>query len=228
MSGDWIKMDHSTSDKPEVWRMAALLNITPEAVIGHLLRVWVWADQQSVNSNVDGSVDAYVDAPLSTVDAVARLPGVAQAMCNVGWLLVDNSRLIFPNLQAHISESAKIRALRNRRQARFRATASTSVSTSVSTSPSTKVAPREEKSIYPPTPLKGGRAHKALSTPKPKPKPKPKSKSKGNGKGKGHGATSDERITAQGIKRGIEPRPGESMEAYKLRVLAEGRRRNGK
>ena len=49
MAGDWIKIQHVTPDKPEVWQMAASLGIDADAVVGKLVRVWVWADQQSVD-----------------------------------------------------------------------------------------------------------------------------------------------------------------------------------
>jgi hypothetical protein len=51
MAGDWIKFDTSTPDKPEVFEMAAELGIDPDAVVGKLLRVWKWFDQQTTDGN---------------------------------------------------------------------------------------------------------------------------------------------------------------------------------
>ena len=51
MAGDWIKIEHATPDKPEVFRMAMQLGITPEHVSGCLLRVWIWADAQTLDGN---------------------------------------------------------------------------------------------------------------------------------------------------------------------------------
>ncbi len=40
MAGDWIKVQHVTPDKPEVWQIADRLDIDPDAVVGKLIRVW--------------------------------------------------------------------------------------------------------------------------------------------------------------------------------------------
>lgn len=104
MAGDWIKVEHSTADKPEVMRMAKTLKVEPEQVAGHLLRVWTWADQQSLNGhalNVTG-----ID-----IDRVARHAGFATAMREVGWLLGDDGAITFPNFDRHNGETAKKRSL---------------------------------------------------------------------------------------------------------------------
>ena len=214
MAGDWIKLEHATLDKPEVWRMAALLKIKPEQVLGHLFRVWVWADQ--VSTNVDESDSTFVDTELSTVDSVARLHGFADAMLAVHWLAVDNSRVEFPHLRSYISETAKTRALRNRAQQKWRANVDSHQSTYVDSRRSTKVSTREEKSLNPPTPLKRGDARKKRST----------SKAKSNGNGKRRGRMNDVEIQVLGIKYGLAAHPGETADAYRERILAEDRRRH--
>jgi hypothetical protein len=198
MAGDWIKLEHATADKPEVWRMAALLKITPEEVLGHLIRVWCWADQQC--TNVDNGVDATVDVDVDAIDTVARLQGFADAMLKVHWLAVDNCKVTFPNLQGFISETSKVRALRNRSMRRWRAT---------------KVVTREEK-ISLPNPPKGRAARKKRVNVK-------SGKSKPNGNGQ-RAPRSDTAVQALGVKLGVLPRPGETMEAYRQRVLEEQRR----
>ena len=40
MAGDWIKIEENTPDKPEVHKMASILGIDPDAVVGKLVRVW--------------------------------------------------------------------------------------------------------------------------------------------------------------------------------------------
>jgi len=47
----WIKLEHATPDKPEIWEMAGILGIDPDAVLGKVLRAWIWADQ---NCNASG------------------------------------------------------------------------------------------------------------------------------------------------------------------------------
>jgi hypothetical protein len=199
MAGDWIKLEHATADKPEVWRMAALLKISPEEVLGHLIRVWCWADQQC--TNVENGNDTIVEVDVDAIDAVAHLHGFAAAMLKVHWLAVDNGNVTFPNLQGFISETAKVRALRNRAQSKYRALKSSD----------------KRRDISPLTPQRGA-ARKTRSKPKTR---------KPNGKGNGqHAPRSDTAVQALGVKLGVLPRPGESMEAYRQRVLAEDHRRH--
>jgi hypothetical protein len=81
MAGDWIKIEHVTPDKPEVHRVAEILDIDPDAVVGKLVRLWVWADQQTI----DGM------APIATpnlIDRVVNCSGFADALMSpdVTWL----------------------------------------------------------------------------------------------------------------------------------------------
>ena len=114
MAGDWIKFETVTPDKPEVFQIAAELGISPEAAVGHLLRVWIWADQQSL----DGHALCVTDV---TLDAVSRRDGFATAMRNAGWLHGKDGKLALPNFERHNGESAKKRALSTRRKQRERA-----------------------------------------------------------------------------------------------------------
>ena len=113
MAGDWIKVEQVTPDKPEVWEMAARLEIEPDAVIGKLIRVWVWADQQTLDGN------AFV-TQLALLDRIAGVSGFANAMIHAGWLKQKNSSFAFPNFERHNGQSAKKRALTNKRVQRKR------------------------------------------------------------------------------------------------------------
>lgn len=109
MAGDWIKVQHVTADKPEVYAMAALLGVTPEDVLGRLIRVWVWADQQSLNGHALSVTDV-------TLDAVSRRDGFATAMRKVGWLHGENGSVSFPNFDRHNGQTSKKRALATERK----------------------------------------------------------------------------------------------------------------
>lgn len=112
----WIKLDHVTPEKPEVFRMAERLGIDHDAVVGKLVRVWIWADQQTISG----------DAPSVTralADFVARLDGFAEAMIEVGWLVETESGLEFPNFEKNNGQTAKRRALTAKRNASMRANA---------------------------------------------------------------------------------------------------------
>jgi hypothetical protein len=139
MAGDWIKLEKATLDKPEVFEMAGLLGIDPDAVIGKLLRVWDWFDDQSI----DGYAPVTLAAQLNRNSGYA---GFTEAMKQVGWLAEENGKISIPNFHRHNGETSKQRALSAKRMAKRRAKSDgDSVTTSV-----TKVQPekrREEKSI---------------------------------------------------------------------------------
>jgi len=140
MAGEWLKIEISTPDKPEVLRMSRILNIDRDAVFGKLLRLWAWFDKNSVDGVVDGVVDA-------DIDNICKQDGFAAACQSVGWLLIDkgSERISIPNFDRHNGESAKKRALKNERQARWRKNKDDDASTNVDTHASTDASTREEK-----------------------------------------------------------------------------------
>jgi hypothetical protein len=235
MAGDWIKIEHALPDKPEVWRISTLLDMTPEQVVGHLLRVWSWFDIQSRDGNADSVTDA-------SLDAIARHDGFAQAMRTAGWLTSENGALHIPNFERHNGKTAKQRALTNRRQQMFRVTHASRDRNAPSVT-------REEKSIYNPYPSRKAREGNG-SPPSAGPaglKKKRTSKTTPRQRGtnpraqgtnpralganpraqrNGSGVLSDNAIIALGIKLGVPARAGEEMNAYRARVMAEERRRD--
>lgn len=114
MASQWIKVEHVTPDKPEVWKIASATGLSPDAVIGKLLRLWIWADQQSLECHVDG-------VTFVTLDFLVRHDGFALAMCRAGWLH-DNGdgSVTFPNFERHNGETAKSRGLSQIRQQKHR------------------------------------------------------------------------------------------------------------
>jgi uncharacterized phage protein (TIGR02220 family) len=152
MAGEWIKVEKATPDKPEVLRMARELCIDRDAVFGKLMLIWMWFDANSVDGVVDGAVDA-------DVDALVRMTGFASVMRSVGWLFDKPDEdadptihstyipgLALPNFDRHNGETAKKRALRNDRQAKWRSkSVDVYVDTNVDTTSSTKASTREEK-----------------------------------------------------------------------------------
>ncbi|EOK3377847.1 hypothetical protein ACJQTP_004134, partial [Shigella flexneri] len=53
MASNWIKLEVITPDKPEIFRLAEILNIDPDAALGKVIRFWAWADQQMIDGNAD-------------------------------------------------------------------------------------------------------------------------------------------------------------------------------
>lgn len=113
MAGDWIKVEHTTPDKPEVVKLAGILGIDQDAVVGKLLRLWIWADQQYVSGNA-------ITVTNSFLDRLVFCPGFAAGLVKVGWLNGREGLLSIPNFDRHNGQSAKNRANTNRRVANSR------------------------------------------------------------------------------------------------------------
>jgi len=73
-----------------------------------MLRVWIWADQQSVDGNA-------LSVTKTTLDRISSISGLASAMVNVGWLKEKKGKFSIPNFNKHNGKSAKKRALTNKR-----------------------------------------------------------------------------------------------------------------
>lgn len=119
MAGDWIKVEHVTPDKPEIDLLANILRIEHDAVVGKLLRLWIWADQQTVDGTALTITDTFLDR-------LTFCPGFATALRRVGWLKGRDGRLSLHNFDRHNGQSAKQRAQTAKRVARSRAKAATS------------------------------------------------------------------------------------------------------
>lgn len=113
MAGDWIKVELVTPDKPEIHQMAEHLNVAPEHVLGAMIRVWVWADQQSIDGNA-------IHVTEKVVDRISNLPNLAGAMREVGWLSGESDALTLPNFGKNNGQTAKRRAETQARVAKHR------------------------------------------------------------------------------------------------------------
>ena len=113
MAGDWIKFEHATIDKPEVYQISDALEIEPEEVIGRLLKIWVWADQQVFKCDA-------VSVTEKTLDRIAGRNGFATAMRTVGWLQGKSGFLTFSNFGRHNGQTSKTRSLTVKRMRKKR------------------------------------------------------------------------------------------------------------
>lgn len=109
MAGDWIKLEHATIDKPEIISMASRLDIDQDAVVGKCLRLWVWADMQTVNGHA-------LTVTQSFIDRLTHCLGFADALRHVGWLEGRDGLLAVPNFDRHNGQPAKTRAMGNKRK----------------------------------------------------------------------------------------------------------------
>ena len=115
MAGDWLKLEASTPDKPEVLAITATMGWDdPDLTVGKLFRVWRWFDQQTTDGNAHGVTSALLDR-------IAGVSGFAQAMQKVGWLIVSADGLELPNFEKHNGATAKSRAQTAKRVASHRA-----------------------------------------------------------------------------------------------------------
>jgi hypothetical protein len=138
VAGDWIKVETTLPDKPEVLAIAGLLEIDPDAVVGKLIRIWSWADQHTVDGNAAGVTKSFIDR-------YTAVSGFADAMESVGWISFDGKRLAIPNFDIHNGQTGKARALTSRRVARHRGSGNAKCNGRSVTSSVTSALAREEE-----------------------------------------------------------------------------------
>lgn len=100
----WIKFESTTHDKQEVWQIASTLGIDPDAVVGKLLRVWVWFDMQTKDGNA-------ASVTKSLLDRCVGVTGFCDSMISVGWMNESDGVISLPNFDRHNGQTAKNRAL---------------------------------------------------------------------------------------------------------------------
>lgn len=103
MAGDWLKIEHATPDKPEIVRMADILGVDQNAVVGACLRLWIWADQQT-------STGCALSVTRRWLNRLMQLDDAADAMVEVGWLSGVDGDLTLTNFSRHNGKPAKTRA----------------------------------------------------------------------------------------------------------------------
>ena len=133
MAGDWIKFELTTLDKPEVCQIADLADIDLDAVIGKLMRVWGWFDQQTENGNAPS-------VSKKLLDRLVGVTGFCEHMKSVGWMLEVDGLISLPHFDRHNGKTAKNRSLGAKRAANHKSSNGKSNARSV-----TNALPREEK-----------------------------------------------------------------------------------
>ncbi|HDW2932516.1 TPA: hypothetical protein RL798_005084 [Escherichia coli] len=117
MASNWIKLEVITPDKPEIFRLAEILNIDPDAALGKVIRFWAWADQQMIDGNAECNARGVTK---SAIDRITFMVGFADALIQVGWLVETNGVLSLPNFERHNGKSSKKRAVTNERVTKIR------------------------------------------------------------------------------------------------------------
>ena len=114
MAGDWIKFELTTLDKPEVCQIADLADIDPDAVVGKLMRVWGWFDQQTENVNAPS-------VSKKLLDRAVGVTGFCEHMKSVGWMAEADGVISLPHFERHNGKTAKNRLLTAKRVANHKA-----------------------------------------------------------------------------------------------------------
>lgn len=105
MAGDFIRWQKGLSRKPEVLQVARRLGISPAAAAGHMMVLWEWADDVTVDGNVPG-------ATADLMDSIAGMPNLCDALQRTmphPWLLLDSSGATFVRYERHNGQCAKRR-----------------------------------------------------------------------------------------------------------------------
>jgi hypothetical protein len=101
-------------DKLQVRQRGQLCGLTPDAVVGALLRVWIEFQQRADEAGrLEGKWPGWVDL-------IVGQSGFADAMVKVGWLRVDGSDLVVPDFDDCISKKAVKRTENAHRMANAR------------------------------------------------------------------------------------------------------------
>lgn len=117
MAGDWIKMELSTPDKPEVLAITARMGWDdPDLTVGKLFKLWRWFDQHTVDGNARG-----VTSPL--LDRQIGATGFITAVAEAGWLSITEAGIVCVGFEKHNGASAKSRAQTAKRVASHRSNA---------------------------------------------------------------------------------------------------------
>ena len=84
MSGDWLKIEKDTPEKPEMFRLAQLLNISQGEAFLACFLAWRWADAMTTDGILHG-------VQTSVLDAVTRVPGLGSALRPGGLAACDSN-----------------------------------------------------------------------------------------------------------------------------------------
>jgi len=130
MAGDWIKFELATMDKPEVCQISDLADIDQDAVVGKLMRVWAWFDQQTEKGNAPSVSKKLLDRSVGVI-------GFCDHMKAVGWMAESDGVISLPHFDRHNGKTGKNRALTAKRVSNHKSKGNASSVTSA--------LPKEEK-----------------------------------------------------------------------------------
>jgi len=111
MSSEWLKIEHTTPDKPEILKIASRLGISPDEAFGKCFRMWRWFDKETIDGLAPGiSPEA--------IDHIVGAKGFGVCVIDIGWLRIEADGIAMPEFAKHCGEGAKRRGLTARRVAK--------------------------------------------------------------------------------------------------------------
>lgn len=113
MAIPWIKVEVGLRRKPAVKRLARILGVEPDLVVGKLVRLWSWADEVTEDGVIQHATKSDVDEEVGAMD-------FADALEEIGWLKSHNDSVELVNYTEHNGSTAKSRAQTARRQAKHK------------------------------------------------------------------------------------------------------------
>jgi DNA replication protein DnaT len=110
----WMKIETNTPEKPEIRTVARQCRCSKAEAFMAFFRLWAYFDQHTADGFIPGLVH-------DDIDEIAGLTGIARVLELVRWLTFDQSGIVISNWDRHNGESAKKRALAQKRAQTFRA-----------------------------------------------------------------------------------------------------------
>ena len=115
MAAEWFPVDVSLDTKPEVQELVDLTGEPVEVIVFRLLKLWGWVQLNTADGRFR-----------STPARLGRICGGEasfwEAVASVGWLVFDGETAQIPKWEERFGGAAKRRALKNRRQDKWRRT----------------------------------------------------------------------------------------------------------
>jgi hypothetical protein len=103
MAGDWTPLRDNIHDDPDVYAIAAALNVRDsDLVVGKLTRFWAWASQHTEDGRLAG-------VTREMIDRIAKQRRFAEVLIGARWLNDDDGVLVIPRFDRWMSRSAKAR-----------------------------------------------------------------------------------------------------------------------
>lgn len=114
MAGDWIPTSTNLVSKAEVVRIARDSGRSRHEVVGLLVHFWSWVSEETSTGTIDGVFVG--DLP----DIIGGDSAFWAAVESVGWVLDTVDGIEIPNADSWLTNGAKARLQKNKRQAEWR------------------------------------------------------------------------------------------------------------